>query len=853
MNKFDQWETTEYQRLSKNELNARLDSLLRTPAPEQSFGEVQLLLHELHVHQIELEIQNRELRESQERLEEARDRFADLYDFAPVSFLTLDTHGNILNLNLTAAVLLGAERARLIGTPLVTQFEPGESRLFFRHLHEVFRSKRKVADELRLKITPNRTRIVLMKSLAVFEDADTPKSCNCALIDITEQKEAEKALRDERDRAQGYLDTVEAMIVALDTEGRITLANRKSCEILGYAEEELIGKDWFTTCLPPTPEREAVRDIFRQLISGDSHGFEYLENYIRARSGAERLIAWHNRVLLDAQKNIVGILSAGEDITQRKQAEEDLRKLHRAVDQSPAIVVITDVEGNTEYVNPAFGKITGYKAAEIQGRNPRILQSFVTPDEEYASIWKAITSGKQWFGEYQNRKKNGEYYWESTSISPVRNSSGNISHFLAVKEDVTEHKRVDAVHEVRRCLHEQLVGDAPLDEVLTQMVIASERLLPNTQCSISILDAERKFLHLIAAPSLSEDFRSAFAVIEIGLKESACFDAAKTCKPIFVEDVLSHPHWKANRGLAESAGIRSCWAEPIISSHHEVLGIFTMYHHAPRAPTLTDRATLGDLAFLAGIAIEHRQRVEQDRQHQAELAHMARLNIMGEMATGIAHELNQPLSAISTYAAVALRLMNSGAAKSDSMIEALEGARDQAMRASEIIRHVRQFVSKRPLRKERIDMNDVVGQILKFAQHDLRKHKIKINLHLAKNLPPVEADRIQIEQVLLNILRNSMEAMQDSDGGKREIKIVTDLSERSVIQTAIFDTGPGMDEKILGRIFDPFVTTKEGSGMGVGLSICRSIIENHGGRLWAESRPGQGATFFFTLPTLAEM
>lgn len=686
MNKSAQWETAEYKRLSKNELNARLDTLLRTPAPEQSFSEVQLLLHEINVHQIELEIQNRELRESQERLEEARDRYADLYDFAPISFLTLDTHGNILNLNLTAAVLLGGERARFIGTPFVTQFEPGESPVFFRHLHDVFQSKRKVADELRLKITPNRTKIVLIKSLAIFEDADTPKSCNCALIDITDRKEAEQALRAERDKAQSYLDTVEAMIVALDTEGRITLANRKSCEILGYTEEELIGKDWFTTCLPPSEEGEAVRDIFRQLISGDSHGFEYIENSILSRSGAERLIAWHNRVLLDANKNIVGTLSAGEDITQRKQAEEDLRKLHRAVDQSPAIVVITDAEGNTEYVNPAFEKITGYKAAEMQGSNPRILQSFVTPDEEYASIWKTITGGQQWFGEYRNRKKDGEYYWESTSISPVRNATGNISHFLAVKEDVTERK----------------------------------------------------------------------------------------------------------------------------------------------------------------------QREELDRQHQAELAHMARLSIMGEMATGIAHELNQPLSAISTYASVALRLMNSGITsgidQSHSMTEALEGARDQAIRASEIIRHVRQFVSKRPLHKERIDMSDVVGQILKLARHDFRKHKVKINLHLAKNLPPVEADRIQIEQVLLNILRNSTEAMQDSDGGAREIKIVTGLSERAVIQTAISDTGPGMDEKILGRIFDPFMTTKEGSGMGVGLSICRSIIENHGGRLWAESRPGQGATFFFTLP-----
>lgn len=839
-----QWETADYRRLSDKELNARLDALLSTPAAEQPLGEVQFLLHELHVHQIELEVQNRELREAQARLEESRDRYADLYDFAPVGYLTLDTEGKILNLNLTAAVMLGEKRAGLLGKPLVVKLAAKQSRILFGYLGDVFRSKTKVVRELRLNASLSNTQVVLIKGVASKDET----TCNCAIIDITEQKQAEEALRAERDRAQGYLDTVEAVIVALDTKGRITLVNRKGCEMLGYSEDALIGKDWFTTCLPASAERDTVRSVFHELLTGITRHFEYFENPVQSHSGEEHMMAWHHSVLRDTQDNVVGILSAGEDITHHRQAEEDLRILHRAMDQSPAIVVITDVDGNTEYVNPAFSKITGYNAMEMQGKNPRILQSFVTPEEEFALLWEGVNKGTPWFGEHQNRKKNGEYYWESASVSPVRNANGIITHFLAEKEDITERKRVETAHETRRCLHEQLITGAPLEEVLAHMVKASEEFFQGTQCSIFTMDTERNCLHLVAAPSLHESFRSAFGVVEIGPEAGPCLDVATTGKPAFIEDIFSHPYWETRRELADNSCIRSCWAEPIVSSRHDILGIFTMYHREPRVPTATDRETLSDLAFLAGVALEHKQREEQDRQHESELARMARLSIMGEMATGIAHELNQPLSAISTYAGVALRMLNSGIKQPASMAEALEGARDQAIRASEIIRHVRQFVSKRPLQKEPVDINELIRQVLKFTQYDLRKLKIKVSLHLAKNLPPAGADRIQIEQVLVNILRNGIEAMQEAASTTRKITITTERSQHDVVQTTISDSGPGMENTLLSRIFDPFMTTKEETGMGVGLSICRSIIENHGGRLWAESHPDQGATFFFTLP-----
>ncbi len=253
------------------------------------------------------------------------------------------------------------------------------------------------------------------------------------------------------------------------------------------------------------------------------------------------------------------------------------------------------------------------------------------------------------------------------------------------------------------------------------------------------------------------------------------------------------------------------------------------------------------IAIVEDIA-QRRAAEERARQHQAELAHMARLNTMGEMATGIAHELNQPLMAITTYSDAALRMVHSGVTRPDKLNEALEGTRAQAARAAEIIRHLRQFVRKHKPQKTETSLNALVSEVIGLIQGELRKQGVGLLLQLDEGLPPVSVDGIQIEQVLLNLLRNALEAMLPAALQVRELTISTGLNREGHAQCMVADSGPGMEAESLRHVFEPFVTSKGTEGMGMGLSISRSIIEAHGGRLWAESDSGQGATFFFTLP-----
>jgi len=245
--------------------------------------------------------------------------------------------------------------------------------------------------------------------------------------------------------------------------------------------------------------------------------------------------------------------------------------------------------------------------------------------------------------------------------------------------------------------------------------------------------------------------------------------------------------------------------------------------------------------------VADRQRAEARAvQRQAELAHVARLYLMGEMATGIAHELNQPLGAIRTYAGAALGLLERSGG--DDLHEPLEQIQLQAVRAAEIIRRLRDFVSKREPVTASADINALVQDVVSFMDAPGVRLGATITVDAGAGLPLVLVDLVQIEQVLVNLLHNAMEAMAEAGCTRREIVVRTSVHDARSVRIEVEDSGPGMLPGELQGAFDAFVTSKK-SGMGMGLAISRTIIESHGGRLWADSVPGAGARFMFTLPT----
>ncbi len=245
---------------------------------------------------------------------------------------------------------------------------------------------------------------------------------------------------------------------------------------------------------------------------------------------------------------------------------------------------------------------------------------------------------------------------------------------------------------------------------------------------------------------------------------------------------------------------------------------------------------------------ERRLAEERSQQHLAELAHVARLSTMGEMVAELAHELNQPLSAISSYAQACKRLLDSGEGNhGEELSSSLGQVVEQANRAGEIIRRVRRFVAKNTPSEEAIDVNAMIRDVAGVMAFDARSVKAEVVTALTEPLPPVVGDRIQIEQVLVNLMRNGFEALRESPREPRQVTVHTAFDGRRHIVIDVHDNGRGIPPDVLDRVFDRFFTTKP-DGMGMGLAISRSIVENHGGTLWATPAAEGGAAFHFTLP-----
>lgn len=243
-------------------------------------------------------------------------------------------------------------------------------------------------------------------------------------------------------RFRNTLEDIQLAAITLDGAGRLVFCNDFFLRLGGWRREQLLQRDWIEQCVAPE-QRAPLRESLHHLQQTGELPRE-METELLTEVGERRLIAWHNTPALGGGGEVVAFTSLGEDITERMIAEEEVRRLHRAVEQSPSIVLLTDRHGNIEYVNPKFTEVTGYTPAEVLGRNPRILKSGETSGAVYRELWRTVMAGGEWRGEFHNRRKNGELYWESASISGLRGGDGEISEIIAVKEDITERKRLEA-------------------------------------------------------------------------------------------------------------------------------------------------------------------------------------------------------------------------------------------------------------------------------------------------------------------------------------------------------------------------------------------------------------------------
>ncbi len=612
-------------------------------------------------------------------------------DAAVDAVIVIDATGRIETFSHAAERLFGYAAEEVIGRNVtVLMPEPFRSQHDGYLAHHIRTGERRIIGQGREVVAQRRDGSLFPVFLSVGRIAavDPPRFVGL-ISDITDRKRALEALRRERDRAQAYLDLAQVMLLALDENGTISLVNRKGGEILGWPEDELVGRNWFSTCLPPDL-RGDVQSMFRHFFDGAAAPAQYAEHEVVTRSGERKLIAWRNVVLRDERGLVVGTLSSGEDITEQRRAMEALRKSEQLLRDAQSIANL---------------------------------------------------------GNFETRLPDGPSYW-----------SRQMHVILGTDPDGGALSMADyAMH----CIHP---GDRD------RAIAAWNRLISDEEP----LDVEYR----IVRPDGS--VRNVHSIARLG---------------------------RDSESRAQAVG------------------------------------TLHDIT-------DRKNAQEEIRQTQERMTQFARLSTMGEMAAGLAHEINQPLTAIANYAQALQRLLAvPGVADPEDIELALSQIAAQALRAGEVIRRLRSFVKHREAHTEVIEPGRLITELMAFAEPDARLNDIQIRVEAADGLPQVACDPVQIQQVLLNLIRNAIDAINETAPAERDITVRLSPGADGEVEISVSDRGPGISDEVARNLGNPFYTTKA-SGTGLGIAISRSILRAHGGRLAHRPTPGGGATVFFTLPAM---
>ncbi|MBA3903472.1 MAG: PAS domain-containing sensor histidine kinase [Rhodocyclaceae bacterium] len=590
-------------------------------------------------------------------------------------------------------------------------------------------------------------------------------------------------------------------IVSLD--GTFRRVNPAFERILGHASAALVGRPLLDFVHPD--DTAATVGALRRLAAGEPASFE---NRCRSADGRYLWLLWSLNPVLEEQL----LYAVAHDITGRREDEEKLKSAYafrKAMGESLVTGLrAIDLEGRIIFVNPAFCRMIGWSEQELIGIKPPFPY---WPPEAAASLQRDLDltlAGQAPAGGFEMRiqRRDGERFDVRMYISPLIDSSGRQLGWMASMNDITEPKRARAELEAA---HERFV--AVLDGLDTAVYVADV-------ATDEILYANRAFKNLYGFDAVGRN----------------CWQVTRACCPER-GDFGADP-----RRLSLEQLPREIFDGEI---QHALSG---RWHH------LRDRAIrwVDGRVVRMEIAtdITDRKRMEEAAlQHQERLEQTSRLITMGEMASSLAHELNQPLSAIANYCMGCVNRLASGEYRREDILTAMQKASAQAERAGKIIRRMREFVKKSEPNRAPVVLAEIVDDAVGFAEIDARKAGVAIRVDIPADLPPVFADRIMIEQVVLNLVKNGIEAMQQARSFERELTVTAKPDGERTVGVAVADRGTGIDAGNAEQLFVPFFTTKP-EGMGMGLNICRSIIEYHGGRLWAQPNPGGGSVFRFTLP-----
>ncbi|NYT82477.1 PAS domain S-box protein [Alcaligenaceae bacterium] len=447
---------------------------------------------------------------------------------------------------------------------------------------------------------------------------------------------------------------------------------------------------------------------------------------------------------------------------------------------------VFDMHGRIAYVNPAFCRMIGWNEADLIGRTTPFPYWLPGRHAQHQETLDLLLSGRTPSSglEVEAQRRDGSRFTARMYVSPLRDPNGEQIGWMTSMTDITEPKRI---REALTAAHERFMTVLEgLDDAISVVADTTEGL--------ELLFANRTYRRFFGAQS---------------------------------------------NGHGELMGGRlGRFTDETVEIFSESAQRWFEVHHRTLAWTDGRRVRLQ----VARDITERRTHEEASRVQQEKIQLTSRLTTMGEMASSLAHELNQPLTAITNYSMGAVAMLKAGNPNPERLLEALEKSAMQAERAGKIISRIREFVKRSEPRRQPVPITRIVDNAVGFAEIDAHKRQVDIALDVPDTIPDVLADPILIEQVLLNLLKNGIEAMEKSEN--RTLTLV--ISDQSpLIEIAVIDRGHGLRDPE--RLFEPFYSTKS-EGLGMGLNICRTIIESHHGRLWADPNPEGGTIFRFTLP-----
>lgn len=583
--------------------------------------------------------------------------------------------------------------------------------------------------------------------------------------------------------------------------------------LTGHAPEAFLRGDVIYTDLIHPEDRSHVRKAIDSAL--DRHEAYHVNYRIHHRSGAVRWVFERGLAPLFGEGNDIGFLEGSiEDITEKVDAESRVRageaQLRKIIDLVPHMIFAKDEKGKYLLVNRAAAVAYGTTVEDLVGRSQATIHPVSEEAERMLAEDRKVLASDEPLaiqdapftlatGDTRSLHTTKIAFQDPVSMKPA---------VLGINVDVTEEKRAAGLLKEKDQMIRSAFDHAPsaiftskLDGTITGS---------NQTAGLLFGYSPAEFLTMKIADLADGEDRARAEEVLRRVREGEAEDYSQERRYLRKDGTTVF-------GRANGSVVRDAEGRPVM--------VIIQFEDRTRS---------------------RRAELEAD-QLREELAHIDRLETMGELATSIAHEMNQPLTAISTYAQACRLMVERGSIEEKGLADILDKISRSAKHGGEVIRHLQDFVRKRRSQREPLQVNEIVADVVALMEADARVHGLEIRVETDESRMPVMADRVQIQQVVLNLIRNGADATRARGSSERLLVVRTEAKSDDEIEIAVIDHGIGIPEGSDGQLFRPFVTTKD-TGMGLGLSISRSIVEAHGGRLWFTRNDGPGTTFRFTIP-----